>query len=544
MMGWNMKNYLYNKYCAMSTTCGGRKNIKYLINYLESKGKAIIFCDTDSAAYENNFKTYDEFKLFNEELNNNLKINLGENLEIEWDILHRALFINKKKCHSEFKVQQSELAHKKYFEDKNNNCIDIDKFDFVLKGVSWSNMSLYIKDKFINLMKHILIECNNIWEMKNKIDLFLNEESKKLKAALDNKDLTIIKNYGEIIRLSGWKNKIAKTLIQKYNLSSVSTIIFTLKWNLKNKADKIVPYEYLNENLINKISIIDTMNNFIKPLKKYFDYKSENSLFEKYNFTNDNEMIKIRTDSIMKNGSVWKIFNEIFYLDVEKIIKKNKNKSYNELIINNVNKLYFDIEYEDNNININDFIIYLNTEILIGFNETINIHIATAWKPNKLSYHIVCDVLCSLEYNASIALLYNKNHHNICDISVYTLNKSLRLPLCPKIWHKTSTIEHRPFKILSSNWKFENFIIGYTEDINNELKEPYIYNNSLVHHIWNCEKWINNFDFNKVMTILWHFLNDNNIKYSLKKIKYNFFHILTLQRFRCPICERMHESDN
>lgn len=543
MMGQNMKNYLYNKYCAMSVTCGGRRNIKYLINYLENKNIDVIFVDTDWACYENRFKTYNEFKTFNDELNNNLKLNLGNNMEIEWDILHRSLFINKKKCHSEFKVPQSERAHEQYFNDLNNNCVDVDKYDFVLKGVSWSNMTDYIKKSFTILMKNILTDCNNLWSMKNKINKFIDIESNNLKNIIDNKEFENLKQYGENIKLAGAKNKMSKTLIQKYNLSSVSTIIFTLKWNLKNKADRIIPFEYINDNIINKVSIIDTMNNFIKPLKKYFDYVPNNEFFEKYNFTNDSEMIKIRTDSILKNGNVWKIYNEIFILDVEKTIKKNKNKSYNELIINWVNKLYFDIEYEDVNININDFIAFLNTEILIGFDEIINIHIATAWKPNKLSYHIICDILCWLDYNASIALLYNKKHHNICDIGVYALNKSLRLPLCPKISHKDKIIEHRPFKILW-NWHFEDFIIWYTENINNELREPYIYNNNLIHQISNCEQSLNNFDFNKWMNILNSFLTDNNIKYAVKKIKYNFFHILTLEKFKCPICERTHENDN
>lgn len=404
-------------------------------------------------------------------------------------------------------------------------------------------MTDYIKNSFINVMKNILINCNNIWEIKNKIDEFINCEWQKLKLAIDNKNIEIIKNYGENIRLWGAKNKMAQTIIQKYNLWCVSTIIFCIKSNAKNKFDRIIPIEYLTNNIINKISINETINNLIKPFKKYFDYKIENSMFEKYNFTNDKEMIKIRIDKLMTNGTVWKIYNEIYYADIEQIITKNKNSSYNEIIINNINKLYFDIEYEDNNINISDFILFLNTEILIGFDEKINIHIATASKPNKLSYHIVCDVLCSLDYNITISLIYNKKYYNICDTAIYAINKSLRMINTPKISHKLQWIEHRPFKIIS-NSKFADFLFSYTENINNELKQPYIYNNEFIHTLWNCEKWINNFDLNKTMNILNNFLKSNNITFAIKQIKYNYFHILTLQIFNCPICNRPHESDN
>lgn len=89
LMGASNNNFLYNKYCAMSTTCGGRNNIKYLIKYLENKNIDVIFVDTDSACYKNIFATYNEFQKFNDDINDNLKNNLGDNVEIESDLLYK-----------------------------------------------------------------------------------------------------------------------------------------------------------------------------------------------------------------------------------------------------------------------------------------------------------------------------------------------------------------------------------------------------------------------------------------------------------------------
>lgn len=541
LMGSNLNNFLYNKYCAMSVTHSGRQNIKCLINYLEENKHDIIFVDTDSACYENTFKTYEEFNNFDIRVGKYLKDVLGFNMEIESELYYKSLFINKKKCHMEYKVIGDYKY--KFFEDINNNTVDISKLAFSLKGISWSNMTTYAKTEIINFMKSILLTCNNIRDIKNAVDMFIDNECSKFNNIIINKKIEELKNYAENVRISGAKNKLALKLKELYNIVDSHCLIISIKSNLKNKCDRVMPLSYITPEIFNKISIKQNMESFTKPIKKYFDYKSDNLLFEKYNFTTDNTMIKLRCDALKKSKNVYKVsrdYLECHINELEKMIKKNKNKSYNELLIKNTNKLFFDIEYTDTEINIKTFITYLITEVFTDV-ET-KIHIASACKPNKQSYHIICDILCTLDYNNIIALNFNKKYHNICDLSVYKINKTMRLINTPKICHTAATIEHRLFKIISPS-TFIDFCISYTNEITTELTMPLIYNNMPIHQLANIDN-INHKEHANMLNKLTAYLNDHNITYTIKQTNKNLFHILTMNKFYCDICLREHESDN
>ena len=80
--------------------------------------------------------------------------------------------------------------------------------------------------------------------------------------------------------------------------------------------------------------------------------------------------------------------------------------------------MFFDI---DKNVDTKHFCDFILKQI-----NNCRYHIASASSSTKFSYHIIFDYFCDNDYNHAIANDYNTSHFDVCDVSVYAKNKSLR----------------------------------------------------------------------------------------------------------------------
>lgn len=541
LMGNQNNNILFNKYAALLITNEARNNILFLQQILINKQCEVIFMDTDSCFIKNIFNTLTQHKNFVNDINAMLKLR-SINLKIDVELYYRTIFINKKKSHMEFIVPSKE--YKNYYE----NQINIDKYKLSIKGIQWSNISNVLKVDLKSLIKNIMLSCENLDDIREFIKLYIYTHHNIINDAIKNCDIKTLENYAKRIRLSGSKNLMSQIIKSKYNIMDAYCYVLELNdMYCKRKSDRVIPSSCVNNDNIKLLKIQSMLTNISDPLKKLFDYQI-NKLYEKYNFVDDHELIIYRVDSFNKTTKniITAKYQTNFY-KLEKEIKKYGNtRSYNELIINLYNKLFFDIE-STSEINLNHFISFLNTEILQDFN--IPIHICSANKINKFSYHVVCDIKISLEYNLNIATLYNKKYFIICDLSVYSINKTIRLPNCCKI--KTANLnqkfknindiwENRQFKIISQS-TLKNFILTDTQNINDELIQPLIYNNSSIHDIGTWES----VDIANAMVkaSIIKFCKNENLNTNIS-IKNNYIHINVIGKYHCCLCNRDHDSDN
>lgn len=547
LMGNQTNNILFNHYAALLITNEARINILYLQNLLIENKHEVIFIDTDSCFIVNKFKSIDEHKTFIKDLNTTLKLR-SPCLSVTLELYYKTMFINKKKSHLEFIINEHE------YENYYNNIINLDKYKLSIKGISWSTMSPFIKNEIKYIINKILTSCENIEDIRKLINIYINKHHLIILDAIKNNNCNKLENYAKKIRLIGSKTQLSENIKSNFNIhDSYCYVVELNNKKCKKKSDKTIPINCLNNDNIKSINIQTLLDNITHPLKKLFDYNI-NKLYDKYDFIEDDNLIIYRIDKINKQKKtviLTKHQSSINNLEYD-ILKNGSKQSYNEIIMTNINKMFFDIESHEE-IDIKHFISFLQIDILNNYND-IPIHICCANTLNKYSYHVVCDIKVELNYNLQIAVKYNTKHHNICDLSVYCINKSLRLPLCCKIktkYHKMTyenfndVYENRQFKILSKS-QFKNFAITMVSDINILLITPLIYDDNVIHDISNtninAKHKDNNIDDKFKQSVI-DYCKENNI-HVLLTVYMNFIYIKSLKTFFCKICNRLHDNDN
>jgi len=111
------------------------------------------------------------------------------------------------------------------------------------------------------------------------------------------------------------------------------------------------------------------------------------------------------------------------------IARNGHYMTYHEILVNELNKAYFDIE--SNELTYSACMLIRTIQDVLQ-NSCVYIHVGEGNKVGKMSYHIIVEVKMNFEVNKYIAELINARLGNICDLAVYKPNASFRLPNCIK----------------------------------------------------------------------------------------------------------------
>jgi hypothetical protein len=149
-------------------------------------------------------------------------------------------------------------------------------------------------------------------------------------------------------------------------------------------------------------------------------------------------------------------------------IKKAKKVAFHEKITKNIIRLFFDIDIDCDFERVKDMMFdYFGRKC----NKFEPIFIKST---GKQAWHVYTNISCSLTYARYIASYFNqyyidnisKTHDKndqLCDMKVYRLNGSLRMPNSRKINEKTAEIVNNTYRV-QSNSTYKKCLIGNTED--------------------------------------------------------------------------------
>lgn len=211
------------------------------------------------------------------------------------------------------------------------------------------------------------------------------------------------------------------------------------------------------------------------PVRAFFKFKESKTEFKSSLATilESHEELKSHECCIRvekpNSSHVQRTFAVVNIVDLPIMVKNNPTWSYHEVIVNAVNKLYFDIDskYDIKPNHIRESINcllktvlgkYVKYEIMIVNANNISIP--------KYSYHVVLNIACDKNFNVFVAKVLNNNLQvvnkdwkDIVDLGVYNNKSSLRLPNTVKI-NKNNQIEDRKFVLRPDEHPFTDFVVS------------------------------------------------------------------------------------
>jgi hypothetical protein len=302
--------------------------------------------------HEKNFHKKDEpydwhihLKINNKDINKYLKYLFDKfsiNVKDQTDIKN-LLFKNeqiKKLKQVEMIGSNSETDKKKFFKVKENNWLYKKnfKYDISILIMSYYNMSNYIIriiDLNYNCPKNILLDCKNLVNYLNKLDVTksvnkIYNESKKINSIKKKLFIFFLEKTNNVYNLKLKKNKSSK------NTEWFHSII---KQNFENETEYINKILYINSsimfvinNIINNSLNYDTEDYFKLNFKDYLNYRLNLELawfiFQSYKYSKlkNNKQHKFFTNEINNKFESLNInLKEIFKICDDKLCLKSNN---------------------------------------------------------------------------------------------------------------------------------------------------------------------------------------------------------------------------
>ncbi|KAF9343605.1 hypothetical protein BGX26_005477 [Mortierella sp. AD094] len=184
-------------------------------------------------------------------------------------------------------------------------------------------MTLYIQTHTKSKFEEILLTETHYSDI---ISEFKAYHTARVEAAIKDKNLEIIKEYSQRLRISGSKSSIVEAITKTYGSADrYCYVLFKRQMFKSDKKDSLVfPASALNVDNVNTICINTCLANILAPFKRFFNVglTKEEEFWNDGNvvLNTDTDTIIVREESII-NGYVWPKFNQYHRDDLESAIK-------------------------------------------------------------------------------------------------------------------------------------------------------------------------------------------------------------------------------
>jgi hypothetical protein len=172
---------------------------------------------------------------------------------------------------------------------------------------------------------------------------------------------------------------------------------------------------------------------FVSPFTKFYG----KTIYEPQIYDEFDSLIEVR---IAKSTGYLPNTKKLTFDEMTDILE-DKSASYNE-VVGNVNKLFFDIDNAVNQFNFEACLDFIEQMIQrFKYNNVDRAYTKSTSTLKPHSYHVVYQIKASLQMNLYIAKEVNKHMNmDIIDESIYSDNKSLRLPNSPKYCERSRSL--------------------------------------------------------------------------------------------------------
>lgn len=523
---------IFSQLCAAAVTSMGRRIITQVKEWFEQQGAKIISINTDGICVKlNDYSILEKHES---------EMDPGNLLELHSPTLDEKL---RKFCELTFKTDRFEFKYegvyrmyipkvkKSYLFIKYDNPLDLTKEnprininEFDINGIQWSKYPTPESQEWIrSFFRDVLLQQMNDDAIRNHLRKFMTYHLKQVQSSVSNID--ILKHYSKLIKLT---SKTGVYLRNKFNLLGDRDYFVEINNGEKRKINQLTPLSLVvrNKHLLKHINILTMITTLTSQIKSFFVEPDSADLLQwKHGLKVELEDNELRVRFDIPNGKP--IFKDMYIEDIITMSREDK-VSIHEVIVDSINHPYFDIDDEDLTFDLLHFTAYLNRIF-----PECRICIAEASSEEKLSYHIVIPTITiHLEYNSIIARNYNHmTGMNYCDTNVYSMSKSLRMPLSYKLKDNKYIRELRPINGCS----FEDLIIRNINEA--ELVEtPFYYQDRQIFDLPYLCQVVNN----QFKSVVMKFIDDNNMEYKSEQ------KFIIIARFKgsCILCQRTHEHDN
>lgn len=467
------------------------------------------------------------------------------------DFFIRTLFSKAKKSYLALNIT-GKTAWKDFINYYNSNDTKINyvdgKLTYTVNGVEYSNLALLSRGLQLGqfradikkLIKSFLIEwlINPISVNDPESDIvneFIRDWVRKLVLTIKTEIVDDRKKYAHKIKLSGKSGKV-EYLKATYprELEGLSEVyILPVKNSSKKKSEKWAPISVCDINKIDYREVLapicSNLARFVPTFKKYTVNK-KSFMGQEYD---QSYSFNFRCEQLLND----KVVAEIKACEIDGVPELLESyDSVHEVILTDNIRMFFDIDGED--INVENFANSVR-KLCGSLGNHLKVFVASAHTEKKKSYHITFNAATSLANLKFIASSLKKEFRGI-DLGVYSIGKSLRIPLTYKIDRKNNIIDKRPFVFAEELCTLEDFLLSDIRSLILIDGKPHVYDKIPL-------------DLNTNMIKETFGVLPPTIKLKIEellgsKIKIQnsggFYRIEPLKRNVCPMCGNTHERDN